>query len=49
MRHLITIGCLLAAIFFYSRGAAPVAGFLLLGLAFEGAFWIRLLRRKRAS
>jgi hypothetical protein len=44
MRHLITIGCLLAAIALYAAGAKPEAGFLLLGVAFEGAFWFRLTR-----
>lgn len=47
MRHLITIGCLLAALFFYSTGDKSTAGLLLLGAAFECAFWIRLVRRPR--
>lgn len=47
MRHLITIGCLLAAIVFYSQGSAAAPLFLLLGAGFEGAFWMRIVRRKR--
>lgn len=45
-RHLITAGCLLAAIGFYAAPTSAVA-FLLLGAAFEGAFWGRLLRKAR--
>ena len=44
MRHLITIACLIAAILLYAAGSKPEAGFLLLGVAFEGAFWFRLTR-----
>lgn len=47
MRHLITIGCLLAAIIFYAMGDKPTAGLLLLGAAFEAAFWFRLVHRRR--
>jgi hypothetical protein len=47
MRHLITIGCLLAAIVLYAMGDKSIAGLLLLGAAFEAAFWFRLVRRRR--
>jgi hypothetical protein len=47
MRHLITIGCLLAAIILYATGDKSTAGLLLLGAAFESAFWIRLVRSRR--
>jgi hypothetical protein len=47
MRHLITIGCLLAAIVSYSFSSAAAPLFLLLGFVFEGAFWMRIVRRKR--
>ena len=47
MRHLVTIGCLLAAIILYAIGDRSTAGLLLLGLAFESAFWFRLVRRRR--
>lgn len=47
MRHLITIGCLLAAIVFYSQGSRAAPLFLVLGMVFEGAFWMRIVRRKR--
>ena len=49
MRHVITIGCLLASIVFYALGAHSTALCLLLGFVFEGAFWMRVVRRKRAS
>lgn len=48
MRHLITIACLVAAIILYAAGSKPEASFLLLGVAFEGAFWFRLMRGWRA-
>ena len=47
MRHLITIACLLAAIVCYSFSSPAAPLFLLLGLGFEGAFWMRLVRNKR--
>lgn len=47
MRHLITIACLLAAILFYSQGSPAAPVFLILGMVFEGAFWMRIVRRKR--
>ncbi|MET0859155.1 MAG: hypothetical protein ABWY27_20575 [Telluria sp.] len=47
LRHLITAGCLVAAIACYAAGAPNVAAFMLLGLAFEMAFWIRLARSKK--
>jgi hypothetical protein len=47
MRHLITLGCLLAALFLYSTGDKSSAGLLLLGVAFEAAFWLRLVRLRR--
>ena len=47
MRHLITLGCLLVAIILYATGDKPTAGLVLLGAAFECAFWIRLVRRPR--
>jgi hypothetical protein len=47
MRHLITLGCLLIALFLYSTGDKSSAGLLLLGVAFEAAFWFRLVRRRR--
>jgi hypothetical protein len=47
MRHLITIGCLVAAIILYATGDKSTAGLLLLGAVFEAAFWFRLVRRRR--
>lgn len=47
MRHLVTIGCLLAALVLYSVGDKSTAGLLLLGVAFEAAFWFRLSRSRR--
>jgi hypothetical protein len=47
MRHLITIGCLLAACMLYAAGARSVAWLVLLGGAFEIAFWVRLARSRR--
>jgi len=48
-RHLITILFLLAAIVFYSIGAAgPGIVFLLLGGIAEFTFWLRLFRRDRS-
>lgn len=44
---LVTLGCLVASVFFYSVGDTSTAVCLLLGMAFEGAFWMRLLRRRR--
>jgi hypothetical protein len=41
-RHLITAGCLVAAIGFYVIGAGSIAALMLLGVAFEMAFWIRI-------
>ena len=44
--HLLTAGCLLAAIAAYA--AVPVVGAILLaaGILFEGIFWLRLLKRR---
>ncbi|MFC0131818.1 hypothetical protein [Massilia eurypsychrophila] len=47
VRHLITAGCLVAAIACYAAGARNLAALMLLGLAFEVAFWIRLTRSKK--
>ncbi len=47
MRHVITIACLLAACILYAAGAKSTAGLVLLGGAFEIAFWIRLVRSRR--
>jgi hypothetical protein len=47
MRHLITIGCLVAAIILYATGDKSTAGLLLLGAVFEGVFWFRLVRGRR--
>jgi len=44
LRHLITIGCLLAALGLYYAGSKETAALVLLGGAFEIAFWIRLVR-----
>jgi hypothetical protein len=44
-RHLITAGCLLASLGFYAAGLTSIAAFLVLGMAFELAFWVRFLRR----
>lgn len=42
-RHIITVFCLLAAIAFYTIGAArPAILLLLVGLLFEAAFWLRI-------
>jgi hypothetical protein len=47
VHSLVTFGCLVAAIGFYGAGATSTAAFLVLGVVFEGAFWMRLLRRKQ--
>ncbi len=47
LRHLITAGCLVAAIACYVAGATNIAALMLLGLAFEMAFWIRITRSKK--
>jgi hypothetical protein len=44
---LVTLGCLVASLGFYSVGNSSAAACLLLGMAFEAAFWVRLLRRRR--
>jgi hypothetical protein len=41
---MITVGCLLAALGFYVAGSTSAAAFLLVGAAFEMAFWVRLVR-----
>lgn len=46
-RHVITAGCLLVALAPYSAGARNGAALVLLGLAFELAFWFRLARSKK--
>jgi hypothetical protein len=46
--HLPTWLFLLVAFLFYFLGMAlPAAFFMLLGLAAEAVFWVRLFRRKR--
>lgn len=47
MRALITIGCLLAAIILFALGDKSTAGIVLLGAAFESAFWFRVVRGRR--
>jgi uncharacterized membrane protein YccC len=47
MRHLFTVGCLLAALGLYLVGAESSAALVLLGVVFETAFWIRLVRSRR--
>lgn len=44
VRHLITIGCLLAALGLYCAGAKSTSALVLLGGVFEIAFWVRLVR-----
>jgi Flp pilus assembly protein TadB len=48
-RHLITAGCLLIALVLYAAGAKSGAALVLLGAAFELAFWVRLARSRRQS
>lgn len=48
MRHLITFGCLILACILYAKGLSSQAGFVLLGAVFEIAFWVRLMRGRRA-
>jgi hypothetical protein len=49
-RVIITVLCLLAAVACYAFGA-PAGGalFLVLGMAFEGIFWLSVLRRHKAK
>lgn len=49
-RFIITVLCLLAAISCYLFGA-PTGGalFLILGMVFEGVFWIRVFRRTKVK
>jgi hypothetical protein len=49
-RYAITVLCLLLAIACYALGV-PTGGFLflLLGIFFEGMFWIRLFRRNKTK
>ncbi|MES2758963.1 MAG: hypothetical protein V4693_16440 [Pseudomonadota bacterium] len=49
VRHLITAGCLAAAIALYSFGSRETAALILLGVVFEGAFWYRLVRSKKKA
>jgi len=49
-RLIITILCLLAAITCYLFGVeAGGALFLVLGMVFEGIFWVRVFRRSKAN
>lgn len=48
-RHLITAGLVLAALALYAAGAdSGSAGFIIAGVAFEMAFWVRLLPRRQS-
>lgn len=48
MKHVITLLFLMIAIVFYALGAAgPGTVFLVIGALAEGAFWLRILRRKK--
>ena len=49
-RFIVTALCLLAAIFCYVFGV-PAGGalFLVLGLIFEGLFWLGIFRRPKAD
>ena len=49
-RFIVTALCLLAAVSCYLFGV-PIGGalFLILGLSFEGIFWIRVFRRNKAA
>jgi hypothetical protein len=46
-RSLVTAGCLVAALGFYAVGYSSISACLLLGIAFEAVFWVRILRRKQ--
>jgi hypothetical protein len=47
-KHLITLGLLVAAIAFYAMGLAlPATALIVAGIVAEGAFWLRLLRRRK--
>ena len=47
--HAITAACLVAALFLYAAGfAAEAGGIVVLGLCFEGMFWLRLLRTDKS-
>ena len=49
MQHIITFLFLVIAIVFYALGAVgPGTAFLVIGALAEGAFWFRLLRRRRS-
>ena len=48
MRHLITLACLVAAFAAYSIGwGRGITVFVVIGIIFEGIFWVRLLRKKK--
>ena len=43
-QHVVTLLCLILALFLYTRGfAAPATGLLFLGAIAEGLFWYRLV------
>lgn len=47
-RHAITLALLLLAVMFYAIGLAmPATVLIVLGLVAEGAFWLRLVGRRR--
>ena len=46
-RHLITAACLLAALALYAAGSKGGAALVVLGLAFEVAFWVRMVRARK--
>jgi hypothetical protein len=48
VKHIVTFLLLTMAIVFYALGAVgPGTAFLVIGALLEGAFWYRILRRKR--
>jgi len=48
MKHIVTCLLLIMAIVFYLLGAVgPGTAFLVIGALLEGAFWYRILFRKR--
>jgi hypothetical protein len=46
-RSLVTAGCLAASLGFYVVGYSSISACLLLGIGFEAAFWVRVMRRRQ--